>query len=154
MASKMEDEESEQIELSGADSMSEGTTSNFSSPTTRASRIIDEKRSRINWGQCEPSDTVQRAYASTEAKSRVRKIGLIGVSCRAGLSAIKLIRTGTTLDLSQKAKRSWGKKKKKKRSPGGGASFYTPKAVAPRGQYNQGWKAVGPTIVRPGPARP
>lgn len=28
MASKMEDEESEQIELSGADSMSEGTTSN------------------------------------------------------------------------------------------------------------------------------
>ncbi|KAJ5700641.1 hypothetical protein N7536_003654 [Penicillium majusculum] len=140
----MEDEESEQIELSGADSMSEGTTSNFSSPTTRASRIIDEKRSRINWGQCEPSDTVQRAYASTEAKSRVRKIGLIGVSCRAGLSAIKLIRTGTTLDLSQKAKRSWGKKKKKKRSPGGEPRFIPPRRWLPGGSTTKVGRRSGP----------
>ena len=54
------------------------------------------------------------AYASTEAKSRGPNIGIIMTFCNAELSAIKLKRTDTTLDLSQKAKRAEEKREKEK----------------------------------------
>ena len=52
------------------------------------------------------------------------------MSCNAGLAAIKLTRTDTTHDLSQKAKKSWGKRRRRRREdPGGERSFYTPTAA-------------------------
>ena len=53
------------------------------------------------------------AYASTEAKSRGPKISIIMTFCNAEHSAIKLNRTDTTLDLSQR-QRELKKKEKKK----------------------------------------
>ena len=53
-----------------------------------------------------------KACASTEALPRDPKIRLINVVFLRTLSEIKLKRTDTTLDLSQKAKRA-GKEKKK-----------------------------------------
>ncbi|KAL6239229.1 hypothetical protein BDW75DRAFT_154096 [Aspergillus navahoensis] len=54
-----------------------------------------------------------KACASTEALPRDPKIRLINVVFLRTLSEIKLKRTDTTLDLSQKAKRA-GKEKRKK----------------------------------------
>ena len=52
------------------------------------------------------------ACASTEAAARIRKINLIKIDLLGGLSEIKLKRTDTTLDLSQKAKRAKEKREK------------------------------------------
>lgn len=54
-----------------------------------------------------------RTCASTEVPPRVSKIRLINVVLLRALSEIKLKRTDTTLDLSQKAKRAGEEKKKK-----------------------------------------
>ncbi|KAJ5393274.1 uncharacterized protein N7487_010915 [Penicillium crustosum] len=51
----------------------------LSSPSTRTSRIIDEGVASTGFS-VSPVTQCNQAYASTEAKSRVRKIGLIGVT--------------------------------------------------------------------------
>ena len=56
---------------------------------------------------------------------RETKIGIIKILLRRVVSEIKLKRTDTTLDLSQKAKRAKEKKKKKEKEKfGGGGSAY------------------------------
>ena len=60
-----------------------------------------------------------KSCASTEEIVRNPKIGIINVGLLRDLSEIKLKRTDTTLDLSQKAKRAKEKRKRKKRSLGG-----------------------------------
>jgi hypothetical protein len=52
-------------------------------------------------GSVSPMTLCNEACASTEAKSRGPKIGIIKVFPRRKLSEIKLKRTDTTLDLSQ-----------------------------------------------------
>ena len=54
------------------------------------------------------------ACASTEAKSRGPNIRIIMTFCNAELPEIKLIRTDTTLDLSQRQRELKKKEKKKK----------------------------------------
>ena len=60
-----------------------------------------------------PMTLCGQACASTEAQPRRPKIRLINVVFLRTLSEIKLKRTDTTLDLSQKAKRAGEEKKKK-----------------------------------------
>ena len=55
-----------------------------------------------------------KSCASTEEIVRNPKIGIINVGLLRDLSEIKLKRTDTTLDLSQKAKRAKEKRKRKK----------------------------------------
>jgi len=59
------------------------------------------------------------SYASIEEAIRWPKIGIITIDVLGHLSEIKLKRTDTTLDLSQKAKRAKEKRKRKKRSLNG-----------------------------------
>jgi hypothetical protein len=66
-----------------------------------------------------------RACASVEAPSPSPKMRLINVVFNRTLSEIKLKRTDTTLDLSQKAKRAGEEKKKNFKKRGGGSSIYT-----------------------------
>lgn len=66
-----------------------------------------------------------KTCASTEALPRNPKIRLINVVFLRTLSEIKLKRTDTTLDLSQKAKRA-GEEKKKSKWRRAGRSIYTP----------------------------
>jgi hypothetical protein len=66
-----------------------------------------------------------KTCASTEVSPRDAKIRLINVVFLRTLSEIKLKRTDTTLDLSQKAKRAGEEKKKKSKERAGAASFYT-----------------------------
>jgi hypothetical protein len=54
-----------------------------------------------------------KSCASTEEIARGPKIGIINVGLLRDLSEIKLKRTDTTLDLSQKAKRAKEKRKEK-----------------------------------------
>lgn len=65
-------------------------------------------------GSVSPMTRCGRICASTEVQPRDPKIRLINVVFLRTLSEIKLKRTDTTLDLSQKAKRA-GEEKKKKR---------------------------------------
>ena len=60
-----------------------------------------------------PMTLCGRTCASAEAPPRIPKMRLINVMFRRTVSEIKLKRTDTTLDLSQKAKRA-GKEKKEK----------------------------------------
>ena len=61
--------------------------------------------------------------ASTEEAALLPKIGIITIGLLRDLSEIKLKRTDTTLDLSQKAKRAKEKRKKSK-ILGGRATLY------------------------------
>ena len=65
-------------------------------------------------GGVSPMTQCNEAYASTEAKSRGPNIGIIMTFCNAELSAIKLKRTDTTLDLSQRQRELKKKEKKRK----------------------------------------
>jgi hypothetical protein len=57
----------------------------LSSPNTRTSRIIDEKRGIASTGgSVSPATQCNEAYASTEAKSRGPKIGIITKVCYIG----------------------------------------------------------------------
>ncbi|PYI15502.1 hypothetical protein BO99DRAFT_250609 [Aspergillus violaceofuscus CBS 115571] len=90
------------------------TRKKFSSPTSRQADKIDEK----GWfasigGSVSPMTLCGPTCASTEVRPQGTKIRLINVVFLRTLSEIKLKRTDTTLDLSQKAKRA-GKEKKKK----------------------------------------
>ena len=74
----------------------------------------DEKRVLASLdGSVGPRTRCNRACASTETPSLVAKMRLINVVFLRTLSEIKLKRTDTTLDLSQKAKRAGEEKKKK-----------------------------------------
>ncbi|MCV5062728.1 hypothetical protein OFM35_30065, partial [Escherichia coli] len=70
-------------------------------------------------------DTVEGNHVQAQRETdRVAKIRIITIVLRRALSEIKLKRTDTTLDLSQKAKRAKEKKKKKPgKNLGGGASL-------------------------------
>ncbi|KAJ5779472.1 hypothetical protein N7457_007192 [Penicillium paradoxum] len=67
----------------------------------RTSRSSDEKGVASIGGSVSPMTLCNKACASTGAKSRGPKIGIIKVFPRRKLSEIKLKRTDTTLDLSQ-----------------------------------------------------
>jgi hypothetical protein len=60
-----------------------------------------------------PRTQCDRVCASTEAPLQAPKKRLINVVFRGTLSEIKLKRTDTTLDLSQKAKRAGEERKKR-----------------------------------------
>ena len=66
-----------------------------------------------------------RTCASTEVPPRRPKIRLINVVFLRTLSEIKLKRTDTTLDLSQKAKRAGKEKKKSLKFAGGKEYLYS-----------------------------
>ena len=72
-----------------------------------------------------PMTLCGRTCASTEALPRNPKIRLINVVFLRTLSEIKLKRTDTTLDLSQKAKRAGEEKKKRVKWGRAGSSIYT-----------------------------
>jgi hypothetical protein len=61
-----------------------------------------------------PGTLWAESCASTEEATRRPKIGIIKIGLLRDLSEIKLKRTDTTLDLSQKAKRAKEGKEKKK----------------------------------------
>ena len=74
-------------------------------------------------GSVSPMTLCGRTCASTEALPRRPKIRLINVVFLRTLSEIKLKRTDTTLDLSQKAKRAGEEKKKNPKERRGLAVF-------------------------------
>jgi len=69
-------------------------------------------------GSVIPVTQCQQSCASTEGCRRAAKIGIILEYPLEGLSEIKLKRTDTTLDLSQKAKRAGKEKEEKKKESG------------------------------------
>ncbi|KAK4191264.1 hypothetical protein QBC35DRAFT_25747 [Podospora australis] len=83
-----------------------------------------KKRGRVAWRQCNTRDTVagDRGQAQRKA-SRETKIRIITILLRRVVSEIKLKRTDTTLDLSQKAKRAKEEKKENKQSWAGGREY-------------------------------
>ena len=75
-------------------------------------------------GSVRPRTLCDGACASTEAPSRGPKMRLITYVFLRTLSEIKLKRTDTTLDLSQKAKRAGEEKKEKNQIDGRWKGFY------------------------------
>jgi len=72
-----------------------------------------KKMFRVAWRQCNTRDTVEDDHGQAQRKVyRGKKISIIKILLRRVVSEIKLKRTDTTLDLSQKAKRAKEKKKK------------------------------------------
>ena len=64
---------------------------------------IATKKVRIGWRQCNTSDTVRSSHTQAQRTSpRLTKIRIILILLRRVVSEIKLKRTDTTLDLSQK----------------------------------------------------
>jgi hypothetical protein len=76
-------------------------------------------------GSVRPMTRCVEPCASTEGPSRGTKIRLINVVFLRTLSEIKLKRTDTTLDLSQKAKRAGEEKRKRLKDGKGGPPIYT-----------------------------
>jgi len=75
-----------------------------------------KKRVRVAWRQCNTRDTVEDDHGQAQREVLLMtKISIITILLRRVVSEIKLKRTDTTLDLSQKAKRA--KEEKKKRVP-------------------------------------
>jgi len=71
------------------------------------------KRFRVAWRQCNTRDTVEDEHGQAQRQVLLdSKIGIIKDLLRRVVSEIKLKRTDTTLDLSQKAKRAKEEKKK------------------------------------------
>jgi len=71
------------------------------------------KMFRVAWRQCNTRDTVEDDHGQAQRKVHLgTKISIIKILSRRIVSEIKLKRTDTTLDLSQKAKRAKEKKKK------------------------------------------
>jgi hypothetical protein len=76
-------------------------------------------RVRVARRQCNTGDTVGGIMCKHRGNHPKPKIRIITIGLLRDLSEIKLKRTDTTLDLSQKAKRAKEKRKKEKRSFGG-----------------------------------
>ncbi|RWQ99436.1 hypothetical protein C8Q69DRAFT_25817 [Paecilomyces variotii] len=98
----------------------------LSSPTRRNKPTILMKK---GWfasigGSVSPMTLCGGVCASTEAPPRGPKMRLINVVSLRTLSEIKLKRTDTTLDLSQKAKRAGKEKKKNFQRTAGSRSIY------------------------------
>jgi len=77
-----------------------------SSSSNRCSRQTDEMKSevRVRRRQCKANDTVSIMHAQAQRhRQRDPKMRIINVLSRRTISEIKLKRTDTTLDLSQKA---------------------------------------------------
>jgi hypothetical protein len=78
---------------------------------------ITEKVFRVTRRQCNTGDTVGRVVCKHRGHAaRGPKIRIITIGLSRDLSEIKLKRTDTTLDLSQKAKRAKEKRRKGKQS--------------------------------------
>jgi hypothetical protein len=74
-----------------------------------------ERKGRVAWRQCSTRDTVEGNHGQAQREALPEtKIRLITMLVRRPVSEIKLKRTDTTLDLSQKAKRAKEEKKEKK----------------------------------------
>ena len=74
-----------------------------------------KKRVRVAWRQCNTRDTVEDDHGQAQREVLLMtKISIITILLRRVVSEIKLKRTDTTLDLSQKAKRAKEEKKKRK----------------------------------------
>ena len=87
---------------------------------------------RVAWRQCNTRDTVADDHGQAQREvRRVTKIRLITILLRRAVSEIKLKRTDTTLDLSQKAKRAEEKKKKKFQRRGGSGTLIYPRGAGP-----------------------
>jgi len=79
-----------------------------------------KKRVRVSWRQCNTSDTVRKDMSKPSGPSSSFK-NKYNLEChRSDVSEIKLKRTDTTLDLSQKAKRA----EEKRRAKGVGEGVY------------------------------
>ena len=73
-----------------------------------------KKRVRVAWRQCNTRDTVEDDHGQAQREVLLMtKISIITILLRRVVSEIKLKRTDTTLDLSQKAKRAKEKRKKR-----------------------------------------
>lgn len=73
---------------------------------SRQAEDNDEKRFASTGGSVRPVTRCRSLYASTGSLQRIPKMNLIIELSRRTISEIKLKRTDTTLDLSQKAKRA------------------------------------------------
>ncbi|KAK0715553.1 hypothetical protein B0H67DRAFT_580976, partial [Lasiosphaeris hirsuta] len=72
------------------------------------------KKVRVAWRQCKTRDTVKDDHGQAQREVlRGTKISIIKILLRRVVSEIKLKRTDTTLDLSQKAKRAKEKKEER-----------------------------------------
>ena len=86
----------------------------FASPA--AAGDCNEKRFRVAWRQCDTRDTVVSDHGQAQREAhRVTKISIINNLTHRSVSEIKLIRTDTTLDLSQKAEKLKKKREKKRK---------------------------------------
>ena len=80
----------------------------------------NEKSVRIAWRQCNTRDTVADDHGQAQREvHRGTKISIINNLVRRPVSEIKLIRTDTTLDLSQKGREAEEKKRKGMEKKGG-----------------------------------
>ena len=86
--------------------------------TQKKLRTLMKKEFASPSGSVRPGTQCKRSWASPEDLSPSTKINLIIDFSRRRISEIKLKRTDTTLDLSQKAKRAKEKKKEKGRVGG------------------------------------
>jgi len=71
------------------------------------------KEVRVDWRQCNTSDTVPSIMRKHSGLTTFDKNSIILECSRRNVSEIKLKRTDTTLDLSQKAKEAWEKRKRR-----------------------------------------
>ena len=79
---------------------------------------------RVAWRQCNTRDTVEDDHEQAQREvDRSPKIRIITIVLRRVLSEIKLKRTDTTLDLSQKAKRAKEEKEKRFKIRAGGRDY-------------------------------
>ena len=84
-----------------------------------------KKRVRVAWRQCNTRDTVADDHGQAQREvHRGTKISIINNLVRRPVSEIKLIRTDTTLDLSQKGREAEEKKRKGKEMEGGERQVY------------------------------
>jgi hypothetical protein len=88
-------------------------------------------------GSVIPGTQWTESCASTEETILEPKIGIINVGLLRDLSEIKLKRTDTTLDLSQKAKRAKEKRKGKSEAWRGWARLYTGSQGGGRPSYGK-----------------
>jgi hypothetical protein len=76
-----------------------------------------KKEVRITWRQCNTRDTVADDHGQAQREvHREAKISIINNLVRRPVSEIKLIRTDTTLDLSQKGREAEEKREKERKS--------------------------------------
>ena len=93
----------------------------FASPA--AARDCNEKV-RVAWRQCDTRDTVTNDHGQAQREvRREAKISIINNLVRRPVSEIKLIRTDTTLDLSQKGREAEEKREKEWKWRDGGPEY-------------------------------